>query len=75
MTKQSYQVTLYVDVSDPEELYKAALERAVGDGLTQESASEDLRPDGEIHVGNCLLMLLDPGRAPPGCEILGSACE
>jgi hypothetical protein len=71
----SHQVTIYVDVNDQDALFAAAMARAKEDGLEESDAQENLKPDGEVHIGNCLRMLLDPGVSPPGCSIEDSSCD
>lgn len=69
-------VTISVTVHDKERLYKSALAHAMDeDGLGQEDADALLKPDGEISVSDCLIMLFDPGTSPDGCQIEDSAAE
>lgn len=53
---------------------KAAHDRALADGLPEETAEEYLQQgENEIHsLGNCAVMLLDPGISPEGSQILYS---
>lgn len=57
-----------LDVHDAEQLYAAALERAVQEKVGHQDAVSSLRPGGVIDAGACLVMLLDPG-ALPGVSI------
>lgn len=59
-------VTIYVRVYDKADLFKAAIERSVQDGLP------DWKPED---ISDALRMLFDPGMSPPGVEILDSSCE
>lgn len=77
MATQEYQFSLEFSVSDAEQLFEAALARAIEDGWTEADAREHLRPSDEytdIDVARCAQMLLDPGSLP-GVEIVQSVCE
>lgn len=69
---KTYQVTIEVQVSDAGELRRAALERALADGIT---ASDWRKTRRERGPGADLVMLLDPGISPPGTEIMDSTAE
>lgn len=70
----SYAFGLDLRVDDPQQLYDAALERAIDDGLDEEDARTLLGSRDDPRIVDCLTMLLDPGRLP-GCSIDGSGTE
>lgn len=70
----NYTFRLDLQVDDPQQLYDAALDRALVDGLDAEEAREILGSRDEPKVEDCLTMLLDPGRVG-GCSIDGSGTE
>jgi hypothetical protein len=65
-------VTIHLNVTDPEKLFTAALDRALENGLSEEDARSELRTEDGVNIGNCARILLDPGISPDGCEILDS---
>lgn len=64
----SYQFSIDIEVVDERALYEAACLKARDDGLD----CEELGTPEEPSVRDCLIMLLDPGTSPPGCEIQDS---
>ena len=79
-----FTISIEVEVRDERELYEAALQRAIEDGMTRAQASEMLLygeeddtsvTDREYNVGACLQMLADPGMSWPGTSILQSFVE
>lgn len=67
-----YTFTMDVCVFGIDALFNAALRHAIDvDNLTASQACELLKPDGDIDVEACLVMLLDPGSLP-GCQIIES---
>jgi hypothetical protein len=70
-------ITFFIglDIDNAQQLYEAALDRAIQDGLDRAATEEDLRyKDGSIKISACLVMLLDPGSLP-GCSIHQSWAE
>lgn len=63
-------VTITVEVTDEEELFKAAAARAEECGLLADSWDDMCATDGKIRAS--LIMLFDPGTSPPGVEIQDS---
>ncbi len=74
-SKAVYRVSLEVKVDNVAELYAAAKTCLEAANMTAEEIKDVLRPDGEVHVANCLRMLLDPGASPGGCSILESSAD
>lgn len=78
MTGQ-YQFSMTVTVHDETELFEAAINRAVEDGLDAQYARELLSDtyEGvlEIDCARCIQMLADPGTSWPGTDIEESSCE
>jgi hypothetical protein len=74
-SKAIYRVSLEVRVDNVADLYAAATTCLEAANMTAEEIEDVLRPDGEVHVANCLRMLLDPGLSPGGCSILDSSAE
>ena len=73
----SHLIEMRVDVFDPQALYDAAKARWRQDNPDPESwvdMLDTLRPDGEIDINACLIMLADPGLSWPGTDIEDSAC-
>jgi len=64
-------VTIAITVDDEAAFRRAAHDRAVADELGQEEAETYLNADLTT-VGECAIMLLDPGVSPNGCSILES---
>lgn len=70
---QYWQFTLDLSVHDPEQLLAAALAHPdAADNQLNRAAFLDT--GGDIDVGKCLVMLLDPGTLAGG-EIIGSSSE
>lgn len=69
-----YEFSMMLRVRDPEALLAAALAHpdAVDGDYTRDNL---LDAYGEIDINHCLIMLLDPGVSPAGCEILDSVAE
>ena len=74
----TYTFTLTLDVDDEDAVIQAAIERYIEDGTcqTEDEAREFLAlgGDGDIDIGDCLVMLLDPGHLL-GCSIHNSSCD
>lgn len=68
---KTYSCCIWVQVWDPELLRQAAVAHPDNSDIGDDFLGED----GEILVDDCLVMLLDPGVSPPGCEILESTAE
>lgn len=80
----TFTISIDVEVYDEQELYEAALQRAIEDGMTRAQASEMLLygeeddtsvTDREYNVGACLQMLADPGMSWPGTSIIESRVD
>jgi hypothetical protein len=69
--KANYEFSLYLNVYDPAQLFKAALASAIEDGM---DASVLVGADDDIDIRACLIQLLDPGSLP-GCDIYNSTAE
>jgi hypothetical protein len=67
--KNCYEVTIDVEVTDVDQLLRAATLRALADGMTLDEASEMLFPDGDLSVTACVLCLADPGLSWLGTHI------
>ena len=68
--------SMWLEVTDRMELYKAARARFLRDNLGNENeADQVLLPEGDVDVGRCLQMVLDPGDSPDGTKILETSCE
>ncbi|MBQ4855674.1 hypothetical protein IMW82_13430 [Rhodanobacter sp. B2A1Ga4] len=65
-------VTIFLDVNNPDDFRRAAHDRAIADGLGDEEASSYLEAE-ETSLGQCAVMLLDPGTSPNGSSIIDSA--
>lgn len=72
--RASYSFSMDLQVDDPQQLYDAAMERAIEDGLDEDGARTLLGSREEPQIEDCLTMLLDPGRLR-GCSIDGSGTE
>ena len=72
MTSEPYAVTIAVDVFDRLVLSRAAMRRAVADGVSLADYLS-MRRSGGDRIAADLIMLLDPGVSPAGCQIQDSA--
>lgn len=63
-----------VTVTDVETLFANAMDHAQV-CMSESDALETLRPDGEIDIGACITMILDPGVSPDGMAIEQSFVE
>jgi len=75
MSKSQFNVMLDVTVFDQIALYGAALTHALATGSTESESIDLLKPEGEIDVSACLIMLLDPGVSPSGIQIESCTVE
>lgn len=67
-------ISICLTVHDEPIFREAARDRALADGLDDETANAYL--DGEAHsLGQCAIMLLDPGTSPKGCQINDSTVD
>jgi hypothetical protein len=66
---ENWDVTVWVKVQDPEELYEAA---AGHPDCCDAAELKDV--DGNVDIGACLRMLIDPGSLP-GCKVVDSGAE
>lgn len=71
----AYTVSVHLSVFDPQAVFQAALRKSLDrqPELTDEEAAMWLKQDGEIDVGECLRMLIDPGISLPGTDINDSS--
>jgi hypothetical protein len=67
-------VTIYLRVHDEEAFRRAARDRALEDGV-DESKCEDFLKASEKSLGECAIMLFDPGMSPDGADILDSVSD
>jgi hypothetical protein len=70
---QEVEVRIRLDVWDFEQFREAARKRALEDGLDEEEAAEYLDEE-EKSIGECAMMLLDPGVGPAGSDVEESSC-
>lgn len=70
----SVSITLHLTVHDSKEFRQAAHDRALTDGLDAETAQTFLNAEA-TSLGECAVMLFDPGMSPPGCSIEDSSHE
>ena len=68
----THEFSLYVQVTDPNALIKAAIARGIEEGSV-ESARDYLENYGR-DTATAIRFLADPGSLP-GCKVLDSACE
>jgi len=68
------EVTIAIIVDDEAGFRRAAHDRAIADDLGQQEAETYLNADLTT-VGECAVMLLDPGVSPKGCSILDSTAN
>ncbi|MEY2152333.1 hypothetical protein AB7849_15615 [Rhodanobacter sp. 115] len=67
-------ISICLTVHDESAFREAARDRALEDGLGDETANAYL--DEEQHsLGQCAIMLLDPGVSPNGCQIIDSTAD
>jgi len=71
--RETFEFTMFVEVTDPAPLYEAALARALKAGLGIGDAVNSLMPNGEPNVAEWLRWMLEP-ESLPGTGILESAC-
>ncbi|MGH8159259.1 MAG: hypothetical protein ACREPQ_14155 [Rhodanobacter sp.] len=67
-------VTLLIEIGDEVAFRQAAHDRALTDNLCDDEAATYLDIE-ETSLGQCAVMLLDPGVSPPGCSIVDSSTE
>ncbi len=67
-------VTVFLRVYDEERFREAAYDRAIQDGLDEETAMQ-YKHEEEKSLSECAQMLIDPGTSPSGAEILESSSE
>lgn len=79
--KKTYEFALWIEVTSPEKLFKAALAARIADEAEASFYPDDpeaffgpdyRNKDGSVNVHACLVQLIDPGVSPDGCEILDS---
>lgn len=70
----SLTVSLALSIHDEHAFRQAAAERADSDGLDREESRAYLDAASKS-LGDCAVMIFDPGTSPPGCSILDSSSE
>lgn len=70
------EVSLFLEIRDTRAFYRAALRR-MGDDMkvSLRDRIDTLRMDGELDLGACARMLIDPGVSPDGSKITDSVSE
>ena len=63
-----------LNVHDEQAFREAAKAQALKDGLSVEGADEFLDEEKQS-LGDCAVMLIDPGISPDGADIVGSCAE
>lgn len=71
----SASITLYVDVTDEQELWRHAYAKyEEGNGTADQSDFEEMCGTADApNVPECLRMVFDPGESPPGVQINDSS--
>lgn len=72
--RETISVTVHLDIYDPATFRAEAYARALKDGLDEEQAAEYLNPE-KMSLGQCGIMLIDPGVSPDGAQIENSSAE
>jgi hypothetical protein len=67
-------VSIEICIHDEAEFRAAARKRACKDRLPPEEADRYLNAE-ETTLGECAVMILDPGVSPDGCDIIGSYAD
>lgn len=67
-------VTVELRIYDARAFRRAAYDRALRDGLDHQQASEYLNCE-KMSLGQCGMMLIDPGMSPDGASIEGSSAD
>jgi len=68
----AYQFSLDAKIKNVEALFRAAMDKVQGNGLSKIEALALFKPDGQtIYAQACLIEMLDPGEIP-GCEVQNS---
>jgi hypothetical protein len=77
MAKETYTITLVVEVTDPAQLWRKAKAYLVGQGLMRPSDRREDIIGSELsqRVGHCLIMLLDRNEHLEGATIEESSWE
>ncbi|UTC28648.1 hypothetical protein MARCHEWKA_01350 [Brevundimonas phage vB_BpoS-Marchewka] len=78
--RDAYQITITLDVTDPRQLFDAALQRyhAENPGTpvgVPDAYSDYIGTRAQPDISGCLRMLADPGVSWPGTQIDGSSAE
>ncbi|USN15876.1 hypothetical protein PAPPERLAPAPP_01340 [Brevundimonas phage vB_BpoS-Papperlapapp] len=78
--RDAYQITITLDVTDPRQLFDAALQRFHAENPGTPVGEPDAYRDyigtrAQPDISGCLTMLADPGASWPGTSIDGSSAE
>jgi hypothetical protein len=74
MKHKAVEVTVSLDVWDQRAFREAAYKRAMSDGLSEKEA-KSYSSARKTSLGQCAIMLLDPGQSPAGADIIDSSSE
>lgn len=75
MTEKYVTVSLYLRVHDVRTFVRAAQFRAIAEGFVKTLKEAREAGYSARDLGACALMLLDPGKSPPGCKIVDSSTD
>lgn len=67
-------ISIDIEVTSEADFRQAARDKALEDGLGDEDAALYL-DDDEKSLGDCAVMLFDPGVSPNGCSIIQSHAD
>lgn len=74
LDEEEVSVTISLRIWDVEQFREAAYKRALEDGMNEEEAQE-FKDEEKNSLGDCAIMLLDPGCGPAGSEIENSSAD
>lgn len=63
----TYTVSVELTIHDEQTFRQAAQQKALEEGCGEDSTAYG--PGGSMSLGECAMMLIDPGISPPGCTI------
>ena len=75
MTEKHVTASLHLRVYDVRAVARAAQQRAIAEGFAKTLKEARKAGYGPRDLGACALMLLDPGKSPPGSKIRDSSAE
>lgn len=73
-TETSIKVSLFISVHDQEAFRQRAYSQALSEDLSEEDANVYLDKN-LTSLGDCAIMIFDPGVSPNGCDIVESTAE